>query len=116
MNNSHGIVKTIGFNEFLDEFSAYNRLDNFSYEGKQALFEWIENYAHECDEAIELDVIALCCEYSELSADDVIQDYCIDLDDSDDKDQIAQDYLNDNTMLVDFYDIDGITYYLFQNF
>lgn len=111
MNNSNfGIKKTFNENDFINEFKAYNRQDNFSYKGLRVLFESLEQLAQDCEMVIEMDVIALCCEYSELSIDDVINDYQLD----DDADVI--DYLHDNTMVLGNYDINGVNYVLFQSF
>jgi hypothetical protein len=41
------------------------RPDNFSYPGLLALWEYFEEYEDSTGEEIELDVIAICCEYSE---------------------------------------------------
>ena len=51
--------------EFEDAFREMGRQDNFSYEGKKALYEWLEDMYEGMGEEYELDVIALCCEYSE---------------------------------------------------
>lgn len=55
----------VGFCDFQDRFKEMNRDNNFSYEGKKALFDYLESYEDNIGEAIELDVIALCCEYTE---------------------------------------------------
>ena len=47
------------------------RPDNFSYEGQIALFDYLEQYEEDTGEQIELDVIALCCEYSEVALEDL---------------------------------------------
>ena len=59
--------QTIGFSQFRDAFINMDRKETFSYEGQKALFEYLEQYEEDCDEEIELDVIALCCEYTEYS-------------------------------------------------
>jgi hypothetical protein len=41
------------------------RPDSFSYEGLKAMFEWFEQLEDDMGEEIELDVIAICCEYTE---------------------------------------------------
>ena len=41
------------------------RPDNFSYDGLMALYEYLEQLSEDIDEDIELDVIAICCDYSE---------------------------------------------------
>lgn len=55
----------VNFNDFRDAFRRFDRLDNFTYEGARALFDYLEQYEEDTGERIELDVIALCCEYNE---------------------------------------------------
>ena len=57
--------QTINFYDFSDAFRKAGRADNFTYEGQRALFEYLEGYEEDTGEEIELDVIALCCEYTE---------------------------------------------------
>ena len=57
--------QTVNFSEFCDRFRDMDRENNFSYEGKRALFDYLEQYEDETGEEIELDIIALCCEYTE---------------------------------------------------
>ena len=49
--------------DFRDRFQSM-RPDNFSYEGLGALFDYLESMETE-EEQIQLDVIAICSEYSE---------------------------------------------------
>ena len=71
--------KSISFYDFEQEFVSMNRSDNFSYAGKKALFDYLEQYEEDCGEEIELDVIALCCEYTEFEN---IQEFVAAYDDS----------------------------------
>ena len=57
--------KSISKSEFMDEFRNYGREDNFSYDGLSALYDYFEDLAEDCGIEVELDVIAICCEYSE---------------------------------------------------
>ena len=57
--------QTINQSQFNDAFTNMNRESNFSYEGRNALFDYLEEYEDSTGDEIELDVIALCCEYSE---------------------------------------------------
>lgn len=57
----------IGFCQFTDAFRDMNRDNNFSYAGLKALFSYLEEYEEATGEEIELDVIALCCEYTEYT-------------------------------------------------
>lgn len=61
------IIKTIDIYEFRRAFTDYNRSDQFSYEGLGALFDWLEELAEDTDTPYELDVIGLCCEFTEYS-------------------------------------------------
>ena len=90
---------TITFSAFCDAFRAMDRNENFSYEGKRALFDFLEEVAPD----MELDIIALCCDYYESGIDSIISDYGIDVSDAQDDDEkaeIVEEYLQDNTCLV----------------
>ncbi len=56
--------KTVSFYDFERAFKECER-DNFSYDGLKALFDYLEELEESTGEEIELDVIALCCEYTE---------------------------------------------------
>ncbi len=55
---------------FANEFEAFCRDTNFSYEGLKALYEHLEQCEEDSGISIELDVIALCCEYREINSDE----------------------------------------------
>lgn len=59
--------KTINFYEFERAFIG-RREDKFTYEGKKALFQYLEEYEEETGTEIELDVVALCGEFSEFKS------------------------------------------------
>ena len=59
------MIKQITFNDFTDTFKKMGRDGQFSYEGKEALFNYFENMGEQTGKPIELDVIALCCEFTE---------------------------------------------------
>ena len=100
------IVKTLCESEFIDEFTAYNRKDNFSYYSKQALFEYYENYSYNVDEPYELDIIAICCEWNECTTiDETINEYShivepFDLETEYREDNEISTELDDNGMFV----------------
>ena len=54
--------QTANLSVFIDAFQEADRTGCFSYAGKEALF----NHLTEVDEDIELDIIALCCGYTEF--------------------------------------------------
>jgi hypothetical protein len=59
------MINTVNKYEFTDAFHKMGRGDQFSYEGLIALFYYLEMLEEDIGEPIELDVISLCCEYSE---------------------------------------------------
>jgi|TARA_R100000093_G_scaffold58867_1_gene30793 hypothetical protein len=66
------------FINLTNKFSQHK--DNFSYEGKKALFEYLQEYEQSTDEQIEFDYIALCVDYSEYdNLDDLFEAYDLSL-------------------------------------
>jgi hypothetical protein len=98
--------------QFRDEFRQCGRHTQFSYEALDLLFDYFE----EIDPDYDLDVIALCCEYSEHSVSNIARNYGIDLSECSDGvctasayglGQVAKceadtvlAYLNDHTSVV----------------
>ena len=66
--------QTVNFSGFFDGFRDMDRNDNFSYDGKVALFEYLEELENDCGTEIEFDAIALCCEYTEYESLEKFQD------------------------------------------
>jgi len=110
------IVQTVSLYQFRDAFQRYNRKDNFTYDGLEVLFDYLDNLSDETGEPVELDVIALCCEYEESSIEDIISSYDIDVSDADgDEDQIKEivrEYLEENTSVCGEV-LDGFVYAAF---
>ena len=69
--------QTIGLSQFQNAFDAI-RPNNFSYEGLEQLFDYFESYEADTGEEIELDVIAICCEYEESTFEDIAKAYNLD--------------------------------------
>ena len=93
---------TVSKYDFERAFVDADRKDNFSHEALVLLFDYFESYEEETGEEIELDVIAICCEYNEDNPDDIISNYSIDVEgmDDDEKIEAVRDYLSDNTVMV----------------
>jgi|TARA_R110000737_G_scaffold208449_1_gene226318 hypothetical protein len=66
------IVKTVNEYEFINDFKSYGRED-FTHAALVALYEYLEDYSRDTGEPVELDVIALCCEYAEYENLDEIK-------------------------------------------
>jgi hypothetical protein len=69
------MYEQVSFGDFRDRFRSAGRSDTFSYEGARALFDYLEQLEEDTGESIELDVIALCCEYSEDKIETVLKEY-----------------------------------------
>ena len=93
---------TVSRYDFERAFVDADRKENFSYKALGLLFDYLEDYEDSTGEEIELDVIALCCDYSEDTLEDIARNYSIDLEGMDDEEQLeaVRDYLNENTTLV----------------
>jgi hypothetical protein len=96
--------QTVTESMFVDSFPESYK-NNFSYEGKKALFEYLEELEDSTFEH-ELDPIALCCEYSEyITAVDCISDCDYDCDydqeDPDDQEDYCLDWLQDQTQVIE---------------
>jgi hypothetical protein len=106
---------TMNFSQFLDNWYE-SRKNQFSYEGKKALFEYLENYEEETGEQIEFDCIALCCDYTEYkNAMEAAQEYgyeeVVDLEPHGSVDLLevaeleekqAKEWLQDRTQVIEF--------------
>ena len=102
------IVQTVDLYQFREAFRRMNRQNQFGYEGLEVLFDYLDNLSDDIGEPIELDVIALCCEYYESSIDELIENYDIDVSDAADefeKEDIVRDYLTENTVVCG--EVDG---------
>ena len=95
------LYKTMNKYELKNEFIAYDR-DYFSLEGYEAILEMFEDLGNDS----ELDVVAICCEFSEDDEEDIRNDYNIP------EDEEVEDYLNDNTLV---YKLDNGNF-LYQQF
>ena len=66
------LVDTIRTGEKLrNKFEAYGRYNQFSIDGYEAIIEYFE----EIGEDIELDVIGICCDFKELTPDNLTDEY-----------------------------------------
>jgi len=69
------IVQTINDSLFVKSFWDCGRGEQFSYEGLCTLFEYLEEMFPGDDNLYELDVIALCCEFSEFNSLKSLEQY-----------------------------------------
>ena len=65
---------TINEYQFIEGFRTM-RPDQFSTPALRALFAHLEELENEIGEDIEFDVIGICCDYSELTLEDINREY-----------------------------------------
>ena len=75
--------------QFRDAFAEAGRKDQFSYEGLQVLWDYLEGYEQDTGEELECDVIGFCCDFCEDTDENIRRDFSID------KDKDVQDALNE---------------------
>ena len=91
--------QTITENQFVDAIIG-DDYNNMSYEGAQALFEYIEEYEDQTGEETEFDVVALRCEWTEYeNIEEVSRDY---------EDIKSLDDLRDNTSVIEVPNSDSL--------
>lgn len=107
---------TVTESMFKDQFVSYGRADNFSSAGLSALFEYLEESEQDAGDELELDVIALCCDFTESPFDEIANDYSIDLACAYPEDQFSMilEFLENETVVV--YSDEDTGMILYQNF
>jgi len=88
---------TINFSDFKRAFKTYGREDNFSCDALREIFDCLEE-VHDGD--YDLDVIAICCDFSESSVKELVEYYDIDVSECEDDYDVAdkvEEYLKGNT-------------------
>ena len=94
---------TVSLYDFREAFRACGRAEQFSYEGLEVLFDYLEQYEEDTGEELELDVVALCCDFYEDTVAAITDNYSINLTDCEDEDEqaeVVREYLEDNGALV----------------
>jgi hypothetical protein len=97
--------RTIDLHDFINEFRAFDgRYEQLGgREGLRLLFQYLEEREVDSGEDMELDVIALCCDYCCQSLEQTAQDHELDLRDmtEDECMDAVMDYLMDHTVVID---------------
>jgi predicted ArsR family transcriptional regulator len=93
---------TVYFSEFCDYFHKI-RPDNFSYQGLRILFDYLERMEEDIGEDMELDVVSICCEFSEDTWRQIADQYELKLENyesDEEKQEAVADYLSDQGVYV----------------
>lgn len=92
---------TLDKNQFVRRFQSSSRANQFSREGLEAIYDYYESIG----EDLELDIIGICCEWTEYDdLKELCSDYCVDTYLKD------YDYDNDDDYLLDdlLTDVEGV--------
>jgi len=87
---------------FRNTFLTSDYKNNFSYDGLTALYDYFSELEDELNESIEFDLIAIAGEYSELTIDELRDNYFID------KDIDVIEYLQENTIVIEIENSDSV--------
>ena len=87
---------------FRDTFLTSDYKNNFSYDGLTALYDYFSELEADLGEPIEFDLVAIACEYSELTIDELRDNYSVD------KDIDVIEYLQENTIVIEIENSDSV--------
>lgn len=92
---------TVNVFDFVDAFKKI-RPDNFSHAALVTLFDYLEEWEESAGEELDLDVIALCCDFSEATPREIADSYGIDDDGLTHEETagVVREYLEDEGMYV----------------
>ena len=99
----------VSFSDFYDGFES--RRENFTYEGLQVLFDYLEEYEESTGEKIEFDPIAICCDYAENTIEEFNRNYGTELETLSE----ISDYIDDRSIVAGLTD-SAIVYLAFWFF
>lgn len=93
---------TVSVYDFREAFRQAGRENQFSYEALGLMFDYFEELEQDIGSEMELDVVAICCDYTEDDAVSIAGNYDIDITDMDEDETLeaVQDYLNRNTSVI----------------
>lgn len=106
--------QTVNSYQFVDAFTLAGRGDQFSSAGLFALYDYYDELEQDTGEEVELDVVAICCDWAEYAdLADWARDYFshetwlddLGLDEGATDEEIeaaAREYVQDNGQLIEF--------------
>ena len=92
------IIETMDASLFVSRFKDYGRAEQFTYAGLRALFAYLEELSDELGTNIDLDVIGLCCDWSEDTLENALKETgCTDIEEIRDSTTVIE--VDDDTIL-----------------
>lgn len=91
--------QSVNFSDFVDAFKRFDRYDAYGYDALKVIFDYLEEYEESTGEEIELDVIAICCDFAVDTWESIAKYYDIPLDglDDDEAKSAVIEYIQDNS-------------------
>ena len=89
--------QTVTLADFREAFRVQERAYQFTYEGLEALYNMLRDFEDSVGEELELDVVALCCDFTEYETLEEVKGEYTHLTDVKDIED-----LNDHTWAVEF--------------
>ena len=87
---------------FRNTFLTSDYKNNFSYDGLTALYNYFEELEDDIGQTIEFDLVGIAGEYSELTIDELRDNYFID------KNIDVIEYLQEHTQVIEIEDSDRV--------
>lgn len=103
-------------NMFHNQFHVMNRVEQFSYDARSLLFDYLteaEDNGENGEAGLELDIIGICCDFVEMSIDEFLRSYDIDISDEEDTRESIENYINDNSIFIGWSSNDSFVYVQF---
>jgi len=102
------MYQTINVHAFRDAFRAADRSDQFTYDALGMLFDYFDDV----DPDHELDVIAICCAFSEDTPAYIADQYDVYVDGLDDGEALdaVLEYLGEKTQVIGVTDAGAVVY------
>ena len=96
------MIQTVNLHDFRQAFHDHDRSNQFTPEALGCIFDYFEQLEQDTEIPYELDVIALCCDISESTPEEIQRQYGIDHDceDEGDLERKVMDYLDDHTSVI----------------
>ena len=100
-------------NMFHNQFHAMNRVEQFSYDARSLLFDYLTEAEDNCgnsEAGLELDIIGICCDFVEMSIDEFLRSYDIAINDEEDTRKAIENYINNNSILIGWSSSDSVVF------
>lgn len=97
------LIQPINIYDFHDAFRGSSYENNFTYEGRIALFNYLEELEFSTDNQTELDIVALCCDYSEYKNIEEVKGDYPDIEDLEDLQEHTQVIVFDEGLIIQCY-------------